>query len=148
MPLDEVRQDIVTELKRQKARDGNIQLGKEALEVLKNGSDLDQIAADWDLEVVDKGFVKRDSPELDRELLQMVFSMSKPTSGLVFEGLALGSGDYSLVELSGVVSNDWEVDVDRIKALTTASAAVEYQSVLKAVAGSADVVKTPLSELE
>jgi len=74
--------------------------------------------------------------------------MSKPTTGLVFEGLAQGSGDYSLVELSGVVSNDWEVDVERIKALTTASAAVEYQSVLKAVAGSADVVKTPLSDLE
>jgi len=148
IPLDEVRQVIVTELKRQKARDDNIQLGKEALEVLRNGDDLDRIAADWDLEVVDKGFVKRDSPELDRELLQLVFSMSKPTSGLVFEGLAQGSGDYSLVELSGVVSNDWEVDVERIEALTTASAAVEYQSVLKAVAGSADVVKTPLSKLE
>jgi peptidyl-prolyl cis-trans isomerase D len=148
MPLDEVRQVIVTELKRQKARDGNIQLGEEALEVLRNGDNLDQIAADWGLEVVDKGFVKRDSPGLDRELLQLIFSMSKPTSGLVFEGLAKGSGDYSLVELSGVVSNDWEVDVERIEALTTANAAVEYQSVLKAVAGSADVVKTPLSELE
>ena len=148
MPLDEVRQIIVMELKRQKARDDNIQLGKEALEVLRNGDDLDQIAADWSLQVVDKGFVKRDSPELDRELLQLIFSMSKPTSGLVFEGLAQGNGDYSLVELSGVVSNDWEVDVERIEALTTASAAVEYQSVLKAVAGSADVVKTPLSDLE
>jgi len=148
MPLDEVRQVIVTELKRQKSRDDNIQLGKEALEVLRNGDDLDQIAVDWGLEVVDKGFVKRDSPELDRELLQLIFSMSKPTSGLVFEGLEQGNGDYSLVELSGVVSNDWEVDVERIKALTTASAAVEYQSVLKAVASSADVVKTPLSELE
>ena len=148
MPLDEVRQVIVTELKRQKARDDNIQLGKEAMEVLRNGDDLDQIAADWGLEVVDKGFVKRDSPELDRELLQLIFSMSKPTSGLVFEGLAQGNGDYSLVELSGVVSNDWEVDVERIEALTAAGAAVEYQSVIKALAGSADVVKTPLSELE
>jgi hypothetical protein len=74
--------------------------------------------------------------------------MSKPTSGLIFEGLAQVNGDYSLVELSGVVSNDWEVDAERIEALTTASAAVEYQSVLKAVAGSADVVKTPISELE
>ena len=148
MPLDEVRQVIVTELKRQKARDNNIQLGKEALEVLRNGDNLDQIAADWGLEVVDKGFVKRDSPELDRELLQLIFSMSKPTSGLVFEGLAQGNGDYSLVELSGVVSNDWEVDVERIEALTAAGAAVEYQSVIKALAGSADVVKTPLSELE
>ncbi|MFA9420047.1 MAG: SurA N-terminal domain-containing protein [Gammaproteobacteria bacterium] len=148
MPLDEVRQVIVTELKRQKARDDNIQLGKEALEVLRNGDNLDQIAADWGLEVVDKGFVKRDSPELDRELLQLIFSMSKPTSGLVFEGLAQGNGDYSLVELSGVVSNDWEVDVERIEALTAAGAAVEYQSVLKVLASSADVVNTPLSELE
>jgi len=148
MPLDDVRQVIVTELKRQKAGDDNIRLGKEALEVLRNGGDLDQIAADWGLQVVDQGFVKRDSPEFDRELLQRIFSMSKPTSGPVFEGLAQRSGDYSLLELSGVISNDWEVDVERIKALAAASAAVEYQSVLKAVAGSADVVKTPLSELE
>jgi len=148
MPLDEVRQVIVAELKRQKARDDNIRLGKEALELLRNGDDLGRIAADWGLEVVDRGFVKRDSRELDRELLQRIFSMSKPASGLVFEGLAQGNGDYSLVELSGVVSNDWEYDAERIKALTTARAAVEYQSVLKALTSSAEVVKTPLSELQ
>jgi len=148
MPLDEVRQVVVRELKRQKARDDSIQLGNGALEILKNGGDLDQIAADWGLEVVDRGFVKRDSPELDGDLLRLIFSMSKPATGLEFEGLAQGNGDYSLVELSGVVSNDWEVDVERIEALTTASAAIEYQSVLKALTSSADVIKTPLSELE
>jgi len=148
MPLNEVRQVIVAELKRQKARDDNLQFGKEALEALRNGDDLDQVAADWGLEVVDRDFVKRDSPELDRELLQRIFSMSKPASGLVFEGLAQVNGDYSLIELSGVVSSDWEVDAERIEALTTASAAVEYQSVLKALTSSAEVVKTPLSELQ
>jgi hypothetical protein len=74
--------------------------------------------------------------------------MKKPNSGLVFEVLAQSNGEYLLVELSGVVSNDRELNVENIEALTTTAAAVEYQSVLKALASNAEVVKTPLSELE
>jgi peptidyl-prolyl cis-trans isomerase D len=148
MSLDKVRQVIIEELGRDKARNDNIQLGKQALEALQNGKSLDQVAADWGLEVVDSGFVGRASADVDRRILQLVFSMDKPEQGLVFEGLAQPNGDYTLVELSGVLSNNSEIDSESLEALTTASAMVDYQSLLKVLASNADIVKTPLSEFE
>ncbi|MCZ6578148.1 MAG: SurA N-terminal domain-containing protein [Gammaproteobacteria bacterium] len=148
MPLDKVRQVIIGELKREKARNDNIRLGKQALEALQSGKSLDQVAADWGLEIVDNGFVGRDSAGIDRELLQLVFSMDKPEQGPVFEGLTQANGDYSLVELSGVLSNNFEIDSESLEALTAATATADYQSILKVLAGNADIVRTPLSALQ
>jgi peptidyl-prolyl cis-trans isomerase D len=148
LSLDKVRQVIIEALSREKARNDNFQLGKQALEALQSGNSLDQVAADWGLEVVDSGFVGRESAGIDRRILKMVFSMDKPEQGLVFEGLAQPNGDYSLVELSGVLSNYSEIDSESLEALTTAKATVDYQSILKVLASNADIVRTPLGELE
>ena len=148
LPLEAVKQVIVSELKAQKARNNNARFGKEALETLRGGESLDQIASKWDLVVVDRGFVERSNTEIDRELLQMVFAMDKPAAGMIFEGLPRSDGSYSLVELSGVVSSDSEIDNEPVEALATAAARVEYLSVLKALTSNAEVIKTPLSELE
>ena len=90
-------------MKAQKARNDNARFGKEALETLRSGESLDQMASKWDLAIVDRGFVERSNAEIDRELLQMVFAMDKPAAGMIFEGLPRSDGSYSLVELSGVV---------------------------------------------
>ncbi len=148
MSLDKVRQVVIEALSREKARSDNIQLGKQALEALQTGKSLDQVATDWGLEVVDSGFVGRESVGIDRQILAMVFSMDKPGQGPVFEGLVQPNGDYSLVELSGVLSNYSEIDSESLEALTTASATVDYQSILKVLAGNAEIVRTPLSELQ
>jgi peptidyl-prolyl cis-trans isomerase D len=148
MSLVKVRQVIIEALSKEKARSDNIQLGKQALEALQTGKSLDQVAADWGLEVVDSGFVGRESVGIDRQILAMVFSMDKPGQGLVFKGLAQSNGDYSLVELSGVLSNYSEIDSESLEALTTASATVDYQSILKVLASNAEIVRTPLSELQ
>jgi delta-aminolevulinic acid dehydratase/porphobilinogen synthase len=58
------------------------------------------------------------------------------------------NGDYSLVELSAVISNDSEIDSERAKALSSAAAGADYQAVLKVLASRAEVVRTPLSELQ
>jgi peptidyl-prolyl cis-trans isomerase D len=146
--LDEVSDAIIETLKRDKGRQHNKLVGEQAFDALKSGKSLDDIAADWNIDLVDQGFIGRDDPALDHNLLRLAFRMKKPADGLVFDLLAHANGDYSLVELSAVISNDSDVDSERAKALNSAAAGADYQAVLKVLASRAEVVRTPLSELQ
>jgi peptidyl-prolyl cis-trans isomerase D len=146
--LDEVSEAIFETLKQGKGREHNKLVGEQAFDALKSGKSLDDIAADWNIDLVDQGFIGRDEPTLDRNLLRLAFRMKKPADGLVFDVLAHANGDYSLVELSAVISNDSEIDSERAKALSSAAAGADYQAVLKVLASRAEVVRTPLSELQ
>jgi len=146
--LDEVSDAIIETLKQGKGREHNKLVGEQAFDALKSGKSLDDIAADWNIDLVDQGFIGRDDRALDHNLLKLAFQMKKPADGLVFEVLAHANGDYSLVELSAVISNDSDVDSERVKALNSAAAGADYQAVLKVLASRAEVVRTPLSELQ
>jgi len=146
--LDEVSDSIIETLKQEKGREHNKLVGEQAFDALKSGKSLDDIAADWNIDLVDQGFIGRDDPALNHNLLRLAFRMKKPADGLVFDVLAHANGDYSLVELSAVISNDSDVDSERAKALSSAAAGADYQAVLKVLASRAEVVRTPLSELQ
>jgi len=147
-PLDQVSVAINDKLKQEKGREDNKLAGKQALEALKTGKNLEDIATDWNIDLVDNGFVGRDNTEVDQNLLRLVFRMKKPADGLVFDALTHPNGDYSLVELSAVISNDSNIDSKRVEALTAADAGADYQSVLRVLASRAEVVRNPLSELQ
>lgn len=146
--LDEVSDAIIETLKRDKGRQHNKLVGEQAFDAVKSGKSLDDIAADWNIDLVDQGFIGRDDPALDQNLLRLAFRMKKPADGLVFDLLAHANGDYSLVELSAVISNDSDVDSERAKALSSAAAGADYQAVLRVLSSRAEVVRTPLSELQ
>jgi len=146
--LDEVSDAIIETLKRDKGRQHNKLVGEQAFDAVKSGKSLDDIAADWNIDLVDQGFIGRDDPALDQNLLRLAFRMKKPADGLVFDLLAHANGNYSLVELSAVISNDSDVDSERAKALSSAAAGADYQAVLKVLSSRAEVVRTPLSELQ
>jgi peptidyl-prolyl cis-trans isomerase D len=146
--LDEVSDAIIETLKQEKGREHNKLVGEQAFDALKSGKSLDDLAADWNIDLVDQGFIGRNDPALDRNLLRLAFRMKKPADGLVFDVLAHANGDYSLVELSAVISNDSDIDSERAKALSSAAAGADYQAVLKVLASRAEVVRTPLSELQ
>ena len=147
-PLDQVSVAISDRLKQEKGREENKLAGKQALEALKTGKNLEDIATDWHVNLIDNGFVGRDSTELDQNLLRLVFRMKKPADGLVFDSLTHPNGDFSLVELSAVISNDSNLDSKRVEALATAAAGADYQAVLGVLASRAEVVRNPLSELQ
>jgi peptidyl-prolyl cis-trans isomerase D len=146
--LDEVKDAIIEVLKQEKGREDNELAGKQALVALNAGKGLDEIATEWGAEIVDSGFIARDNTEVDSNLLTRVFRMIKPANGLVFDGMTHPNGDYSLVELSAVISNDSDIDSKRVEALNSASAAADYQMVLKLLANRAEVVRTPISQLQ
>lgn len=146
--LDEVSNAIIEVLKQQKGREENKRVGNQALDALKGSKDLDEIATAWSAEIVDNGFIARDNAEVDTSLIRWVFRMKKPINGLVFDGLTHANGDYSLIELSAVLSNDSNIDSQRLEAMNSASAAADYAMILKVLSSRAEVVRTPLSQLK
>ena len=72
--------------------------------------------------------------------------MPKPEEGLVYDGLSLNGGEYVVIELVAVMSNDSEPDEDSLENLIEAKGGVEYQSALNYLGARAEVIKTPLDE--
>ena len=74
--------------------------------------------------------------------------MVKPESGPTYAGLSLANGDYTVIELSAVVSNDTEVDSEALERLDDLAAEAEYEALLKLMTSEAEVILTPPEELE
>jgi peptidyl-prolyl cis-trans isomerase D len=148
LPLDEVRDQVKAELIRQKLAETSLQAGVAALARLNAGETLEDIAADWSVAITDHGFVKRNQEQLDASILQKSFTMAKPDQGLVYDGLATANGEYALVELSAVISNDAELDPGIVEGLQRSIGGAEYQAALGYLGSRAEVVKTPLDEIE
>lgn len=146
--LDDVRDDIVDQVRRDKMREDNIAAGKKALEAVKSGQLLDSIASDWNVDIVEPPVFDRRNTDIDSDIVKLAFSMPKPDTGSNFQGFTHANGDYSLVELLSVNSRDSGLTEEQANALNTAIAGQEYQSILKVVSSRADVVRTPISELD
>jgi peptidyl-prolyl cis-trans isomerase D len=147
-PLEQVEQQVRAELQRQKRADLGRKAGTEALQALRSGETLEDIAQQWSSNIDDRGFVGRDASGVDPAILQRSFSMQKPEQGKVFDGLAVGDGSYAIIELSAVVSADAELDAETEQSLRMAEGEAEFQSALNYLSGRAEVVKTPLDEIE
>lgn len=146
-PLEEVREQIRQELTLSRASEMNREQGALALSELKAGTTLDDLSARWARSISDPGFVGRGQAEIDQAVLQKVFTLPKPEQAAVYDGLSLANGDYVLIELSAVLSSDPDSESSKAEELASATAAAEYQSVLKLLSSRAKIVKTPLDEL-
>jgi hypothetical protein len=73
--------------------------------------------------------------------------MARPDQKLVYQGISVADGSYTIIELSAVISNNANVDQTAIDNLVRASASAEYQSVVKLLSDRAEVIRTPVEEL-
>ncbi len=146
-PLDQVQELIRSEIITAQAREQSLTAGMAALADLKAGKTLDDLAPEWSASISDYGFVERNQSGIDNAILRRSFSMSKPEQGPVFEGLSVANGDYTIIELSAVLSNDGNADRKALDELVKAQGTAEYQSALKLLTNRADVVRAPLEEL-
>ncbi len=146
LPLEEVQDAVRRELVRNAVSERGLEAGSEALEQLRAGATLEELAEKWSANLDDHGFVERNQPEVDSNILQTGFAMAKPEQGLVYDGLLLGSGDYVILELSAVVSNDSELDTDVLQGLVQGKGGAEYLSALRYLGSRSEVVRTPLDE--
>ena len=145
--IAEVSDQIDSTIRQSKGRVESQLVGKQVLAALSSGQPLGDIAGDWNVSIVDNGFVGRDSRELDNELLQLAFAMDKPDSFQRYEGFSHSDGRYSIVELSAILSSDSDLDAEKVTTLTASQAAAEFKSVLKLLATRSEVVRKPLQDL-
>jgi peptidyl-prolyl cis-trans isomerase D len=146
--IADVSEQIDAIIRQKKGQEESLKVGKQALSSLLSGESLEVVADDWLEPIIATGFVARDTSELDNDLVRLIFSMAKPDSVQRYEGLSHADGRYSIVELSAVMANDSDQDVDKVKALTASQASAEYQAVLKLLASRAEVVRTSLVNLQ
>ncbi|MDH3763071.1 MAG: SurA N-terminal domain-containing protein [Gammaproteobacteria bacterium] len=145
--LEEMRETVIDELTAIRLRESNNQTGAQGLVALNGGQTLEDLAQQWSVTVNDHGFVNRQQTGVDTAISNRAFKMPKPEAGAVYDGLSLSNGDYVIVELSAVLSNDTEVDQKSLDGLTEAQMSADYLSAMKMLSGRAEVVKTPLEEL-
>ena len=104
----EVRGEIESTLRRQKAEEQAASLGETYLNNLNNGQNIDNLLAVQGLEWNRGQNLSRTSPGLEPEIRQLVFSMSKPEGDPLIQGQQLASGDYIIAELQEVIPGSLE----------------------------------------
>ena len=108
-PFDEVKQEIITKLRQERAETKAKEDGQAILASLTNDTDLEALAKERDLSWSPPKSIKRTDKSIDRDIVQKAFRMSKPEDGQkAFEGLSMGTGDYAIVALFDVKEGDIE----------------------------------------
>ncbi|MFA7098211.1 MAG: hypothetical protein WC383_17230, partial [Gammaproteobacteria bacterium] len=106
-PLDEVRGDIVAELRTRAAKDKAREVGEEILKRAEAGDALDTLAAEHDVKVERPGLVERSEQGVDPAILQAAFKLQKPAQGKPTYGTTLlPSGDYAVIAVTAVQEGD------------------------------------------
>jgi peptidyl-prolyl cis-trans isomerase D len=102
-PLDEVRDEISGLLRQAMATEAVTKQGKEALEALRSGQSLAEVAKANNLELKSPSMVNRYDAKLDQALRTELFRMPRPVGDKPsLAGLNLANGDYALLALTKV----------------------------------------------
>ena len=100
--LDEVRETVTAELKKLAANERGTAKGRAIVQQLRNGADVEEIAASEGLVWSESDDVSRPTDETDNAI-STVFRMPKPDSVRpVFDGIALGDGTFAVLALRAV----------------------------------------------
>lgn len=106
-PLEQVRDQIVTRLKFELARDKTRERGELIQEKLREGRSQGELAAEFALDWKDAMNTARDNESVNRAVLRAAFKAGRPVAGQPrFNGAALGTGDYALVIVRAVTENE------------------------------------------
>lgn len=145
LPLDDVREQILTELKEQSARDAIVAKAEELLQALRGGASIEDLALNneyqWQVELG----ARRDNSSVPPDLLGRAFELPEPGAEGIFEFVQNADGDIELFQLVRVLEADPETlaaarrDSIRQGLLSQVSQAVDtqYQEELR---NRADVV--------
>ncbi len=105
-PLEEVRDQIASQLREERIRDRLAEQGEALRAALESGQTLATIAEEAGLEVQNAQGVERRSSGVDRALVRHVFSLPKPSAEPVVSGVATSEG-YAVVVLTDAQNGQW-----------------------------------------
>jgi peptidyl-prolyl cis-trans isomerase D len=103
LPLEQVRERIVTRLRFERAKAETEKRGAALLEKLRSGASPAELASAEGIEWRAEKGVLRDDPDVNRAILRAAFSAGRPAGAPLYAGVSMGSGDYALVIVTTVV---------------------------------------------
>ncbi|MEH6909595.1 MAG: SurA N-terminal domain-containing protein [Oceanicoccus sp.] len=108
-PLSNVRPLIVAELSQQRATELSVELATNAIEAMKAGKEVAEIAQEGGYEWQVQQNVTRNSASVEPALMRAVFAMPDISGGDVRrEAVTLGNGDVAVVQLEEVEEGSWQ----------------------------------------
>ncbi len=103
MPLEDVRERLVTRMKYEKASEQVRLSGEKILSQLKEGGEPEAIAEQSGIVWTKSSNIKRDNSGINRAVVRAAFKLGRlEDKQAVFGGTALGSGDYAVIILEAV----------------------------------------------
>ena len=145
-PLDEVRAEVESDLRKVEAAKEARRLGSALLAQLNEGADPAQLVAEHARQWTEDGEISRNDKEQPAEVRQAVFSAAPPTDGSKgsFVGTESGKGDYFLLWVTAV--NDAKADAEdatkrqqMAATLARINGKQEYSALLAALREQADI---------
>ncbi|MGB0865693.1 MAG: peptidylprolyl isomerase, partial [Granulosicoccaceae bacterium] len=111
-PLDEVREQIISELKREKGQATAQEKADALLAAVEGGDLLADAAAAQSIDPTEAMWSKRDNPEIDRAVLARVFSLPRAASGeTAWDQIRNANGNPVVLGVSGVRTAEVDEDV-------------------------------------
>ncbi|MDP1707804.1 MAG: SurA N-terminal domain-containing protein [Gammaproteobacteria bacterium] len=149
--LAEARALIIERLREKTARERTEKAGMALQQRLAAGESPQVLAQEYKLEWFAPGQIRRDESKINAAVVQVAFQLPRPeqaSKGVSVGGVALGSGDYAVVQLSSVrdgnmASLDAPTRMQLQRELQRTYAAVEYQGYLDGLKQAADIVIHP-----
>ncbi len=106
-PLDDVRDEIITRLKYEQARDRSRERGEAILGQLEQGKSKEELALEFSLNWRTATGITQDDENINRAVLRTAFRAGIPETGKpLYDGASLGTGDYTIVIVYSVTMAD------------------------------------------
>jgi peptidyl-prolyl cis-trans isomerase D len=109
--LDEVKDDVTTQLQQQRAREQLDELASQSIDELKDGADAAALADTHSATFTEPAAVGRQGSDADRAVVAELFKMAKPAEGgNSFRQVTTSGGDVAIVIFSGIASQEADDD--------------------------------------
>lgn len=138
-PLDEVRDNIVDTLQRERATEQLTEIAESLQEAL-TGGDAAAIAEENDAQYEDAGAVGRLDTEIDSQLTRRLFQLPKPAEGAkTFDTVIKSDGNIALLIFSGVATQEEATDEEMTASGAFTPGSAELQAMVASLQESAEV---------
>ena len=151
LPLEEVEAEIAVILRTEMERNSVQELGSELVSALEENLPIDELLAENDLQWIVELEVERNSFEVNREIVNEVFSLPVPDNELNRSDITLSNDTFVVIELTQV--NEGSVDAIPEEQVTTLIQSVktdlgnnDFQAYMSSLRESSDI-QTSTNEL-
>ncbi|MCZ6804845.1 MAG: SurA N-terminal domain-containing protein [Proteobacteria bacterium] len=144
--LDDVRDEVITDIRLERAAEKIIETGEAIVKQLESGVSPDSITSEKDIEWSAVEKVKRDDVKVNRAVLRNAFQAGIPGDDKpIISSNRLGSGDYAIIIVTAAYYGDLDEIDDQLGKSTDLElrrtrGTSEWKEFLKNAKGNADII--------